>query len=120
MPEIEAGMYLIDILFKIGPIRGEMPLVEADLEPWERRRGIALTPWQADLVLDMSKAYMSEMYPSKSLVAPCPWGVADNLWMHVTSKKAEKDDAARKLAEEKRIQRETHGSHQRHRNSPTG
>lgn len=118
MPELEAGMYLVDLLFKIGPIRGEMPLVEVDLEPWERRRGIALNPWQADLILDMSKAYMGEMYSSKSMAAVSPWPVGRNIWMHVTSKKAEKEDAARKQAEAKRIEKEPHGSHKRHRNPP--
>lgn len=110
MPEVDAGMYLIDVLFKVGPIRGEMPLSEADLEPWERRRGISLTPWQADLVLDMSKAYMSEMHTAKDISALAPWPKARRMWMHVTSKKQEKKSEPK--------EKEPHGSHKRHRNPP--
>ena len=112
MPEVESGMYLIDVLFKIGPIRGEMPLVESDLEPWERRRHISLTPWQAELILDMSKAYMSEMYSAKSVSAIAPWPKARKMWKYVMDKKHEKQKAEQP--------KEPHGSHKRHRNPPTG
>lgn len=111
MPEVNDGMYLIDVLFKVGPIRGEMPVTEADLEPWERRRGISLTPWQADVILDMSKAYMGEMHAAKSLSAIAPWPKARQMWKYVMDKKHEQ-----KKSEPK--EKEPHGSHKRHRNPP--
>lgn len=113
MPELEAGMYLIDVLFKIGPIRGEMPLVEADLEPWERRRGVELCPWQADLILDMSKAYMSEMYAAKEISALAPWPKARGIWKYVMDEKHKKSEADRK-------EKEPDGTRKRHRNPPKG
>lgn len=113
MPEVEAGMYLIDVLFKVGPIRGEMPLVEADLEPWERRRGVNLSPWQADLVLDMSKAYRREMEDAKDPSSLAPWIKARNMWKYVMDEKHKKTQAERK-------EKEPDGTRKRHRNPPKG
>lgn len=106
-------MYLIDLLFKVGPIRGEMPLVDENLEPWERRRGLKLSPWQADLVLDMSKAYMSEMHMAKDISALCPWPKARNMWKYVMDEKHKKTQAESK-------EKEPHGTRKRHRNPPPG
>lgn len=86
-PKITAGQFLIDILFQVGPFRGELPLCEGDLEPWERRREIDLLPWQAELIVEMSKAYMDEMHKAKDVSALCPWPPGVKMWMHVTSKK---------------------------------
>lgn len=109
MPDIEAGMYLIDLLFKVGPVRGEMPLVESDLEPWERRRGVELAPWQADTVLDMSQAYLRQMHVAREPSALSPWPKARNMWKYVCDKKHEQKQAEQK-------EKEPHGSHKRHRN----
>jgi len=109
MPEVEAGMHLIDLLFKVGPIRGEMPLVEADLEPWERRRGTELAPWQADLVLDMSQEYLKHIHLGREMSALSPWPYAQKMWMHVTAKKHEQQ------AQQK--EKEPNGTRKRHRNS---
>lgn len=114
MPELEAGMHLVDLLFKVGPIRGEMPLVEADLEPWERRRGIELAPWQADLVIDMSQEYMRQMHLGREVSAVSPWPKAHRMWMHVTGKKYEQQQAQEKEKEA------LNGSHQRRRNPTKG
>lgn len=113
MPELEAGLYLVDVLFKVGPIRGEMPLLEADLEPWERRRGVELTPWQADMVLDMSKTYMSQMHAAREVSALSPWPKAHRMWKYVMDKKHEQKQAEQK-------EKEPDGTRKRHRNPPKG
>lgn len=99
MPDLQAGMYLVDLLFKVGPIRGEMTLVEADLEPWERRRGVTLHPWQADMVLDMSKTYMSQMHAAREVSAMSPWPKARSMWKYVMDEKHKKAEAERKTKE---------------------
>lgn len=88
MPEPPAGMYLIDALFKIGPVQHEAPISWQDLESWERRRGIELAPWQADLLVEMSKAYLGEMYAARECHALPPWPDAVPMWRYV------KDEAA--------------------------
>lgn len=89
-PEVGAGQHLVEMLFQVGPFRGDLPLSEADLEAWERRRGIELPPWQAELVVDMSKAYMAEMHAAKNYHAAPPWPDAVPMWRWVRNQKAER------------------------------
>lgn len=114
MPQVEEGMYLIDLLYKVGPIRGEMPLFESDLEPWERRRGVELKPWQADLVIDLSQEYLKQSYLARDPSALSPWPPAQRMWMHVTGKMHENQQAKQKEKEA------PNGSNQRRRNPTKG
>lgn len=115
-PDIEDGLYLVDILFRVGPVRSEAPLVEGDLEPYERRRGIELAPWQADLLLDLSKAYFSEMRAATKPEAPAPWPPARKAWKYVMDRRhgAKLDEALDEPI------KENNGSRKRHRNPPPG
>lgn len=88
-PNIGSGKYLVDILFQVGPVMGESPLHEGALEPWERRRGIELAPWQAEAVVLMSQAYMTEMHAAKEPAARPPWEPAAPIWRWITGKRAE-------------------------------
>mgnify|MGYP006895663923 CR=1 FL=1 len=82
-PAVKGGEYLLDILFKVGPVRGEGPLYEEHLEAWERRRGIELHPWQADVLLEASQAYLSEMHAARDYNALPPWPPAVKMWKYV-------------------------------------
>lgn len=82
-PRLSGGMHLIEVLFKVGPVRGDGPLYEEHLEAWERRRGIELEPWEADLVLDLSRAYLTEMHDARDWAALPPWPPARNMWKYV-------------------------------------
>lgn len=86
-PDIEFGQYLVDILFQVGPTKADGPLEEAALEPWERRRGIELQPWQADAILAMSRAYLSEMHAAGHWNAFPPWPPAVRMWKYVRDQK---------------------------------
>lgn len=120
MPDIDGLDYLTDILFEIGPIRGELPLAEENFDSWERRRGIELEPWEAQMIVELSREYMGEMHAAKDMSAISPWPEGRKVWMHVTSKKAEEQDAARRQVEAKRKQKEADGPSKRHRNPPKG
>ena len=113
MPQVDGGLYLIDLLFRIGPIKGEMPLNEGDLEPWERRRGIELAPWQAELIVDMSQAYLKHMHCAKQMSALSPWPKAMKMWQYVMEKKHAKQQAEQK-------EKEPDGNRKRRRNPPPG
>lgn len=84
MPEVEGVDHLASILFRVGPVRKEEPITEQDLESWERRRGIELAPWQADLLVDASRAYLSEMHAARKISAAPPWPPAIKMWKYVT------------------------------------
>lgn len=108
-PQVDHGQYLLDVLFDVGPVRGEGPLYEEHLEPWERRRGVELHPWEADMVLDLSRAYLTEMHAAREWNAlPC-WPPAVKMWKYVRDqlngagmKKALQDPAKEKHGNRKR------------------
>jgi hypothetical protein len=82
-PDVAEAHYLVDILFKVGPVRSEGPVYEENLQAWETRRGIELQPWQADLILEMSQAYFSEMHAAREPNALAPWPPARSAWKYV-------------------------------------
>lgn len=86
MPDLDGADYLVTVLFRIGPSVGEKPISEQDICFWEQRRGIELAPWQADAIVDMSRAYMSESYAAEKMSAPPPWPKAVKMWKYVTDK----------------------------------
>lgn len=111
MPDLTAGEYLLDILFYLGPIRGELPLCENDFDSWERRRGIELEPWEAEQLVQLSKAYMSEINDARSTSALAPWPKARKMWKYVMDQKHAKEQAR------KDKEQEPDGNRKRHRNS---
>lgn len=112
-PEVE-GRHLVEILFKVGPAYADRPISEADLEPYERRRGIELAPWQAELLVEMSQAYLSETHAAQKQDAPPPWPEAVKMWQYVRNAVAER-------SWDKLEKREpSNGSRKRHRNPPPG
>lgn len=113
MPDLDGLDYLTDILFEIGPIRGELPLAEENFDSWERRRGIELEPWEAQMIVELSKEYMGEMHTAKDMSALAPWPKARPMWMHVTGKLQEQKQADQK-------KKEPDGTRKRHRNPPPG
>lgn len=107
-PVVEFGMYLVDILLQVGPVKSEAALTEADLEPWERRRGIELKPWQAEMLVMLSQEYLMEMHQARQRSALCPWPAGRNMWKYVTDQlSAGKLDAQ---------ETPNNGNRQRHRN----
>lgn len=117
-PDVELGQYLIEILFQVGPTKGEMPLCEGDLEPWERRRGIELAPWQADLLVDLSRAYMAESHAARDWGAIPAWPKARNMWKYVCD---QKNGAGLRASLKENIKEQPRdGSGKRRRNPPPG
>lgn len=114
-PPVDGGEYLLDVLFRVGPIKGDMSITEGDLEPWERRRGIELTPWQAELLVDLSQAYMHESHLARDWSALCPWPKGRNIWKYVMDEKHKRQQAEENLKEQPRD-----GSSKRRRNPSPG
>lgn len=112
-PELDTR-YLIDVLFAVGPSKADGPISEAELEPYERRRGIQFPPWQAELLVEMSQAYLSETRAAEKQDAPPPWPEAVKMWQYVRNAVAERTwDRMEK-------EQERNGSRKRHRNPPPG
>lgn len=115
-PTLGAGLYLIDILFKIGPVEKEAPISAYTLDSWEKRRDIQLQPWEADLITDLSRAYLAEMYAARTLGAQPAWKPAVAMWRYVRD---QIDTPRLREALNEKV-KDANGTRKRHRNPPAG
>lgn len=113
-PLLDGGVYILDILFYLGPFKGDIPLSEEDFDSWERRRGIALEPWEAEMLVHLSHEYMRESRSAKVVTALSPWPPGRRIWMEVTSAQEAKADTARKEAALRRKQKEPNVNRKRY------
>lgn len=109
-PDISGGQYLIEVLFTVGPVRGEGPLYEEHLQAWERRRGVELAPWEADLVLDLSRSYLTEMHAAREWNALPAWPPARKMWKYVRD---QLNGAGMKAALKDPVKEKPHGNRKR-------
>lgn len=77
MPPIEWGEHLIAYLFECGPVlstgMGVVPICDGDLLAWRENRGVALTPWESDMIVKMSRAYSNGLTQYADTAAMPPW-----------------------------------------------
>lgn len=78
MPDIEPETsYLVDTLMEAGPVSpagmGTTVLSWADLQAWQHGTGIALAPWEARLVRQLSAEYLQESRRAEAHDALPPW-----------------------------------------------
>ena len=110
-PVVQEGQYLLDILFAVGPVRGDGPVYEENLQAWEHRRGIELHPWQADIILELSRDYLSEMHAAREYNALPPWPPAINMWKYVRD---QLNGAGLRAALQDSVKGQQHGNRKRH------
>lgn len=90
MPPIEGGQYLIDYLFEFGPVKSGGPIDAADLVAWQTLLGVEWQPWQARLLIRLSRAYQAEMYAATKRDAKSPWAGAEKSWRAVQRRSEER------------------------------
>lgn len=90
MPPLSQGEYLVDLLFRIGPVKKDGALEGPDLRDWEYLMGIELSPWEAEALAKMSNGYAAEMHAAVKPDAPPPWPAAVPMWRWVKNQKAER------------------------------
>lgn len=90
MPPLEFGAYLVDYLFEFGPVKGEGPIDGQDLVAWEHLLGIEWQPWQARLLVRLSRAYLGEMHAAVKRDAKPPWPGAARQWRMVQRRMEER------------------------------
>lgn len=77
MPPLEWGRYLVDHLFEMGPTMaagaGSGPLTFAEMEAWQRLTGVALTPWESQLIRQLSNEYLAESFDATQENRPAPY-----------------------------------------------
>lgn len=89
MPELEHGQHLVDLLFRIGPIKRESPIEMVDIGAW-MGAGLELSLWEAETLIRMSQAYMGESHLATKPNAEPPWEDAIPMWRWVRNYKAER------------------------------
>lgn len=77
MPPLEWGSYLVDYLFEFGPTMaagmGSAPLSASEIEAAQRLLGIQLHPWEARLLLRLSREYLEESHRATEQNCSPPW-----------------------------------------------
>ena len=108
-------MYLVEALFKIGPTCKEEPLGWGQIETWARVQGIALRPWQYDVLVELSRAYLAESYTARERNAPAPWEPARKMWAWVKNQRAERslDGLEKTLDRQQKKEQKNNGNRQR-------
>lgn len=70
-------MYLVDYLMEVGPVIGSAMGASAinwqDLLAWEEKSCADTRPWEARLLISLSKAYLAELRAAEKPGAPMPW-----------------------------------------------
>lgn len=90
MPDLIAGRYLVDLLWKIGPLKTGGPLEGPDLESWMRMLGIDAQPWEIETLFQMSQAYAVESQQATKHDAQPAWKEAVPMWRWVRNQRAER------------------------------
>lgn len=100
MPPIRWGQYLLDYLWEIGPTKKDGPIEAQDLLAWAQLLGIEWEPYEAKLLVHLSKMYLGESHSASKREAPCPWPEFEKAWRWARNQKAEKslDREERRLA----------------------
>ena len=75
--EVEAGRYLLDILFRVGPgwasgMGGETPLPWSELLAYAQATGAISEPWEFEALSAMSRAYVAARADGGSVLSIAP------------------------------------------------
>ena len=70
-------MYMVNYLFSAGPTMpspmGSTPLTHQEIQAWQHNMGIDLCPWEANVLREISRQYLSELLQSDKHDSPPPW-----------------------------------------------
>ncbi|MEO8101328.1 MAG: hypothetical protein ABI790_02310 [Betaproteobacteria bacterium] len=81
MPPLQNGDYLVEMLFKAGPMlvdtMGSAPLTHEEIYFWQHNTGARLSAWEAGSLHGLSFAYWLETQAAAKRDAEAPWAAAD-------------------------------------------
>lgn len=68
---------MVNMLMEVGPMmntdQGSMPVTATELKDWCILRGVELTSWQAQTLLNASRAYTNQYASSFQKITPPPY-----------------------------------------------
>lgn len=77
MPPLEWAGHLVEYLFEFGPTMaagmGSGPLTPSEIEAAQRLLGIQFQPWEARLLLRLSREYLAESHRATEQSCAPPW-----------------------------------------------
>lgn len=83
LPRIEVAGYLVDYLFELGPVKKDGAIEPPDLPGWEHVLGVEFQPWEMRVLLQLSRAYQTEMHEAKDWHREPPYRGVANQWKKV-------------------------------------
>lgn len=75
MPECDA-LYIVGYLFEIGPVLGEGPITQGEIQAWQFNMGITLDAWEVRFLKRLSIEYLDASYAALKPDATAPWADA--------------------------------------------
>ncbi|MEH3087726.1 MAG: hypothetical protein PGN26_14600 [Xylophilus ampelinus] len=78
LPQIDAGQYLVDWLFELGPTMpagmGSGALTFQEIAGWQLAMGLELQAWEVRALRQLSQAYLGESQEATKPTRPPPYG----------------------------------------------
>lgn len=78
MPPLGAAGHLVPILWEIGPTlaggMGEGPVTQGEIRAWQDNMGVALQPWEVQLLRRLSIEYMAQSHKATEPGCKPPYG----------------------------------------------
>lgn len=84
LPPVHAGHYLIAMLFDVGPVK-PMPMSspvaidEIDVLAYQFNRGIALSPWETEVIRELSREYATMLSEASAANCPAPYFASETM-----------------------------------------
>jgi hypothetical protein len=91
MPPIDWAGHLVDYLFEFGPVKTDSALEAADVLAIQQVLGVKFKPWEARLLLRLSREYRGEMHVASKPQAKPPWPGAESQWRYVQRLRSERN-----------------------------
>lgn len=86
MPDLDWGAYLLDYLFEFGPVKADDALDPPFILAMQQVLGVKFKPWEARLLIRLSREYKAEMQAAARRDAPPPYEPAAKQWRYVQDK----------------------------------
>ena len=71
-PEVDAGEYIVDWLFEVGPMIAGDPVTFQEIKAWRDLSGRVLDGWEATTLRRLSIAYTAEYHQASDPRTPAP------------------------------------------------
>ncbi len=109
--------YLVEYLLELGPVKNGAAIEPQDIPGWEHVLGLEFDPWEMRALLQLSRAYHTEMHEAEAWAREPPYRGAANQWKRLRRQQTQQNEKrnaelARAEAAEQNPRRKPRGDRQ--------